>query len=384
MIKSYKYRIYPNDYQRHLLLNNFGACRFIFNKALALKNQRYEQYGDNLGVYEIAKMITFWKKTEELKWLKQASISTLQQELLHLDSAYKKFFKGQGFPKFKKKSNYQTITAPTGIRVDKNKIKFPKLGLLKTSGLREMEGKLKSGTITKTLTNKYFISLNVDDRKKLPKLKKGKKVTGIDLGLTNFMTLSDGTKIDNPKLSKAYQHRLTHLQRKLSKCQIGSKNRDKARLQLALLNEKIVNKRKDFLHKLSTKLVRENQANIFKVEKLNVEGMKQNHHLAGVISDASWSEFIRMLKYKALWNGKQVIQVDTFFPSSKLCSKCGVKNTKLTLNDRTWTCKCGQEHDRDINAAINLKNCTDRLSGSKACGEYSLEIRRSKKSLKGR
>jgi len=384
MIKSYKYRIYPNDCQKHLLLNNFGACRFIFNRALALKKQRYEQYKDNLGVYEIAKMITFWKKTDELKWLKLANLSSLQQELLHLDSAYKKFFKGQGFPKFKKKSNYQTLTVPNCIRVDGDKIKFPTLGLLKANGLREMEGKLKSGTITKTATNKYFISLNVDDGKKLPKLKKGKKVIGIDLGLTNFITLSDGTKIDNPKLSKNYRHRLTHLQRKLSKCQIGSKNRDKARQRLAILHEKIANKRADFLHKLSTKLVRENQANIFKVEKLNVEGMKQNHCLAGAVSDASWSEFIRMLKYKALWNGKQVIQVDTFFPSSKLCSKCGVKNTKLTLNDRTWTCKCGQEHDRDINAAINLKNCTDRLSGSKACGEYSLEVQRSKKSLSRR
>jgi putative transposase len=375
MIKGYKVRIYPNKTQVALIEQNFGACRWLYNRALALKRDRYEQYKDNLSVYEISKMLTFWKKTDELNWLKIPSTASLQQCLLQLDKAYKGFFKGNGYPKFKNKHNEQSFSVPMFVSFKDNKIKFLKLGLLKYKGPSALEGKIKTCTISRVPSGKYFMSMRIDNGKELPKLGKIKNAVGIDLGLNNFIALSDGRKVDNPRYFKIEKKRLIKAQKRLSKKVKGSKNRLKQRIRVAKIHEWVNNRRSDFLHKLSHSLVSENQTDTFILESLNVKGMVRNHALAGSIADASWAEFIRMMSYKAAWVGKRVIFIDRFAPSSKLCSQCGYKNETLTLGERAWECpQCGVPLDRDINAALNIKYIginTARNAGIDACGDHA-------------
>jgi putative transposase len=375
MIKGYKVRIYPNKMQVALIEQNFGACRWLYNRALALKRDRYEQYKDNLSVYEIAKMLTFWKKTDELNWLKVPSIAVLQYSLLHLDKAYKGFFKGNGYPKFKSKHNKQSFSVPAYVSFEDNKIKFPKLGLLKYKGLSAPEGKIKTCTISRVPSGKYFMSMQIENGKELPKLKPICNAIGIDLGLNSFIALSDGRKVDSPRCFKIEKKRLIKAQKRLSRRVKGSKNRLKQRIRVAKIHEQVNNRRSDFLHKLSHSLVSENQTDTFILESLNVKGMTQNHALAGSIADASWAEFIRMMSYKAAWVGKRVVFIDRFAPSSKLCSYCGYKNETLTLSERAWECpQCGVTLDRDVNAALNIKYIginTARNAGIDACGDHA-------------
>jgi putative transposase len=358
MFKAYHYRIYPNEKQIRHFSQAMGSVRYIYNRGLEEKIRHYEETGKTLSYFDLANgMLINEKKANE--WLQEPFSHSLQMSLRNLDNAFTKFFRHEAkFPQFKRKGDNQSIQYPDGIGVDfkSNTIWIPKAGKVKAIFDRTFTGKIKTCTVSKTPTGKFFISILVDDGTDLPAKASIEESTsvGIDLGIKDFAILSDGTKIPNPTFLKQNLDRLKVLQKRASKKQKGSKNRQKANLKVAKLYEQISNQRKDFLQKLSSKLISENQTII--LEDLNVSGMLRNHKLAGVISDASWSEFVRMLTYKAEWNGKNIIRIGRFEPSTKLCSCCGFKNDDLTLKDRSWTCpKCGVRHDRDVNAATNIK-----------------------------
>ncbi len=298
------------------------------------------------------------KRLEETKWLKEADSQSLQQSLFNLEEAYNNFFsKRSAFPKFKTKRSKQSCRFPQRVSIDfkTRRIILPKLGSTHISIDRTFDGTIKSVTVSKDSSGKFFASVLVETGKPLPEKESYEINTtvGIDLGIKHFCTLSDGTKIENERFTKQFESKLSREQRRLSRRKKFSKNRNRQRIRVALIHEQIRNKRKDFLHKLSSKLISENQA--VAVEDLNVEGMVKNRKLAKHIQDASWSEFIRQLRYKAEWYGKTVLQIGRFEPSSKMCS-CGSVNRNLKLSDRTWVCTdCGVEHDRDILAAQNIK-----------------------------
>jgi len=358
MLKAYKYRIYPSSSQQTELAKTFGCCRKIYNWALDLKNKRYSQYRQNISRYELDKMLTFLKKTNELAFLNEANSQALQQELNHLEMAFTNFFKhNSGYPNFKSKYDNQSYSCPQNVKIDfkTQRVFIPKLKKVVVKIDRKFKGIIKTCTVSKTTTDKYFISVLVEDNKELPKKDKIKEETsiGIDVGLKSFLVDSNNIEVKNPKFYRNAESRIKCLQQGLSKKTKGGSNRRKAQKKLALKHEKIANQRKDFLHKLSTNIIK-NQDTIF-VEDLNVKGMLKNHNLAKSISDVSWSEFFRLLKYKADWYGKNIIEIGRFEPSSKMCS-CGVINSNLKLEDRVWTCEnCGNTNQRDFLAANNIK-----------------------------
>jgi len=358
MLKAYKYRLIPNAEQREAFIKHIGACRFVYNLSLEQKIKVYETDKTSLSCYDLNKMLPNLKKENE--WLKDVNAQSLQQTQKRLDSAFKRFFREKnGFPKFKSRKNpVQSFQVPQHYKVDfdNNRVKLPKIGWIKTKLSRSFEGILKTATISMTATGKFFISILVEDAKEIPEKEPfGYDSTiGIDVGIKDFVTMSNGTKIDNPKFLKSSLQRLKVLQRRVSRKKKGSKNRDKAKYQVALHHEKITNQRKDFLHKLTTKLVRENQA--IAIETLNVSGMMKNHCLAQAIGDVSWSEFFRQLEYKCEWYGKTLLRIGQFEPSSKICNACGYHKHDMTLATRAWQCpRCDRYHDRDTNAAINIK-----------------------------
>lgn len=368
MLKGYKYKIYPTKTQKELINKHIGACRFVYNLALETKNYAYASHKKNLSCFDLNNQLPDLKK--ECEWLKEIDSQALQQSITNLDKAFTQFFKGYSkFPNFKsKKNNKQSFRNPHGSKVivKDNKLYQPKFkDGIKIIIDRKFEGVIKSTTISRTPTGKYFVSILVDNHKELPKKTPIKENTtiGIDLGLKHFIITSDGIKIDNPKYLKQSLLHLKYLQKQASKKKKWSNNRIKANLKVALQHEKITNKRIDFLHKLSTQLI--NNHDTLCLENLNISGMIKNHNLAQSISDVSWSKFVDMCKYKAEWYGKNILQIPTFEPSTKICSNCGYTNHTLTLADREWICPiCNIKHDRDINASINIKNyCLNNKSG---------------------
>lgn len=359
MLRSFKYRLNPNKAQAELINKHIGACRFVYNLALETKNYAYNSHRKNLSCFDIMGQIPELKK--ECEWLKDIDSQALQQSVIDLDKAFISFFKGHGkYPNFKKKKGNQKFRNPHGNKVEirNGKLFQPKFKEgIKIIIDRIFDGKIRNSTISKTATNKYFVSVLVETGISLPKKKHIKEQTavGIDLGLKYFIVTSSGIKVDNPKhLKKSLLH-LKYLQRQVSKKVKGSNNRRKAVMRVALCHEKITNIRKDFLHKLSNQITNENDTLCF--ETLNIAGMIKNHNLAQSISDAGWGMFVDFCKYKSEWKGKNILEIPIFEPSTKLCNCCGAINNMLTLADREWLCaNCETLHDRDENAAINIKN----------------------------
>ena len=350
MYRSYKYRIYPTEPQKELIAKHIGSSRFVFNIALETKNAAYISAKHNYSAFDLVKQLPELKK--ELPWLKEVNSQSLQQAIQNMDIAFKKFFKGAGFPKFKKKSNKGSFSIPQNVIVENDLLIIPKFKEgIKMSLHRPTKGIIKSATISVTPTGKYFVSILCDTKEELPTKAPIKENTtiGVDLGIKDFAITSEGEVFENPKYLRKAQSKLKYVQRKYSKYK-GKRTKKK----LAKLHENVVNKRKDFLHKVSTQLIRENQT--ICLETLSVKNMVKNHNLAQAISDASWATFVSMLEYKAEWYGKNILRIGQFAPSSKTCS-CGVINKDLKLSDREWTCKsCGTTHDRDILAACNIKS----------------------------
>ncbi len=360
MLKAYRYRLYPTEEQKVSMDKHFGCSRFVYNWALDKKIQAYQTSKKRLDYFDLAKDLTILK--EQYTWLGDVYSQCLQSTLRNLDNAFVAFFhKKNKFPKFKSKHNSkQSCQYPQGVRINftDSTIKLPKIGSIQAILHRSFEGKIKTVTLSKTSTCKYFVSVLVDNEIPLPsKLEVGENtITGIDVGLKHFATLSNGIKVDNPHLLSQSEQRLKVLQRRLSKKQKGSISYKKTKRILALQHEHITNQRNDFLHKLSHKLVSENQVTMLSCEDLNVEGMLKNHHLAKAIADVSWCKFNEYLRYKCDWYGKTYMQIGRFDASSKICNECGYTNHELTLVIREWECpQCKTVHDRDINAAINIK-----------------------------
>ncbi|QSF47867.1 IS200/IS605 family element transposase accessory protein TnpB [Paenibacillus tianjinensis] len=354
MHKSYKFRIYPDKEQRIFFEKNFGAVRFIYNKMLA----------DKIEHYKMTK--TMLKNTpaqykKDNKWLKEVDSYALCNAQMNLDKAFKFFFKNieTGFPKFKnKKSNrrsYTTNNLNNLIKIENGKIRLPKLkSRVRVIDHCKINGHIKSCTIVATPSGKYFISVLTESLSaNINNISTDKKI-GIDLGLKDFAITSDGQIINNPKYFRSSEKKLAKLQKSFARKQIQSKNREESRVKVAKMYEKIANQQKDFLQKLSSKIINDNQ--VIVIEDLHVKNMMKNSLLAKVISEASWSNFRRMLEYKGKWYGREIIVAPTYYPSSQLCSICGHKNKDIKkLNVRQWTCPiCNTDHNRDINAAKNL------------------------------
>lgn len=365
MIKAYKYRIYPNNEQQTLINKHVGACRFLYNLALETKMSAYAINKTNLSRYDLQVQLKELKK--ECEWLKEINSQSLQTALMNLDAAYLKFFKGVAdFPNFKKKHQGQSFQCPQSVSIEDNKLWLPKFKAgINIKQHRLFTGLIRTVTISKTPTNKYFASILVEDEKALPTKKIIKETTsvGIDVGIKTFAVLSDSTEYSNPKHLRNAIRRIKVLQTRASKKKKGSANRKKANLRLAIQHEKITNKRKDFLHKTSDAITK--QFDTIIVEDLNISGMIKNHKLAQAISDVGWGNFGVYTKYKSEWRGKNYLTIGRFEPSSKLHNSCGYLNKDLQLSDREWLCpKCGKIVERDKNAAINIKNFGLTKSGA--------------------
>lgn len=356
-MRTYKYEIKPNKEQRQKLEHFFGCARFIFNWGLEVKIRKYKKQHKNVSCFALMKSVTKMKHTEKFKWLKDTQAQTLQMSLRNLDNAYTNFFKHNArFPKFKNKKSNQSISFPQNVSIlDNGNIKLPKIGEVKMRYHRLHEGKIKTVTISKTKTGKYFACVLCDDGKALPKREPISKDTsvGIDLGLKVFAYTSDNKVFENQKYFIQSQKKLRKEQRSLSRKKKFGKNWYKQLQRVTKVHAKIANQRQDYLHKVSKQLV--DEYDTICIEDLNVEGMTKNHKLAKHIQDAGWAMFRQFLEYKTEWYGKNLVVIGRFDASSKICNACGCIKQDLKLSDREWNCKeCGSHNERDYNAAKNI------------------------------
>lgn len=356
--KAFKVRLYPTPDQQVQINRTIGCTRFVYNHFLARHIEVYKTENRYLKYTESSLILTHLKTTTDTKWLADVDKFALQNSLKNLDKSYKNFFEGRAsYPKFKSKrssnQSYQTNLTNNNIRLDLklDRIKLPKVGWVEYAADGRIPGDIINVTVSKTPSGKYFASILCEVT--IESLPVNSAEVGIDLGLKKFAILSNDEVVENPKYYVKAQHKLARLQRAHAKKKKGSANRKKARVRVARQHEKVANQRRDFQHKLSKKLVNENQ--IISMEDLRIKNMVKNRKLAKAISDTGWGEFRRMVEYKSAWYGRTVVIIDSFYPSSKLCGKCGTKNAMLTLSDREWQCPtCSTVHDRDKNAARNI------------------------------
>ena len=368
IIKAFKYRIYPTKEQEVLLAKHFGAKRFIWNHFLEKRKNEYLENKKTLNYYDNAKEIPELKKQEERKWLKEVNSQTIQATLRDLEVAYSRFFSKQGmFPRFKSKRDKQSFRIPQYTEYISGQLIIPKFKKpIRVTEDRPIQGEILFSTISKSPSGRYFVAITCE--MEYEPHKKNDNQIGIDLGVKTLAVGSDGKIHDNIKNTKKYERVLAFEQRQQSKKQKGGANRNRQRVKVAKVHEKIVNTRLNHIHNITIRIVRENQT--ICVEDLSVANMMKNHKLAKSIADCAWGEFLRQLKYKSEWNGRNLIEIDKFFPSSKTCNKCKFVNQDLTLEQREWTCpNCGEKLDRDRNASENiLEQGLKILSG---CGTQS-------------
>lgn len=354
--RAYKFRFYPTPEQELSLAQTFGCARFAYNYMLRQRTDAWFERKEKVGYHETSAMLTALKKTSEYAWLNEVSSVPIQQSLRHLQTAFSNFFARRSkYPTFKRKDGAQSAEYTTSaFNWNGKSLKLAKMNAalnIRFSRTIPKTAKVTTVTVSKDRAGRYFVSMLCTDQvqAKTPVAAK----VGIDLGLSHFAILSTGEKIAAPNTFRKNEAKLAKLQRRLAKKTKGSANRKKAKLKVAKLHAKITDSRKDFLHKLSTRLVNENQ--VIAIETLAVSNMQKNHNLAKSIADASWSEFVRQLEYKSLWYGRELVGIDRWYPSSKRCSDCGHTVKKMPLSVREWTCpECGTIHDRDINAARNV------------------------------
>ena len=358
MLKAYKYRIYPNSGQKIQIAKTFGCCRFVYNRTLAYRKGIYEKEKKSVSKTDCNNYCNRELK-KDYEWLREVDKFALTNAIYNMDCAYQKFFREHaGYPKFKSKhdshKSYTTNYTNGNITVDfeNGKVKLPKLKAVKAKLHREFRGQIKSATVSQAFSGKYYLSILVETEHK--ELAHTNDSIGIDLGIKDLCITSDGKKYENPKIIRRYEKKLARLKRQLAKKEKRSQNYYKIKKKIAICHEKITNTRKDYLHKMSHEIISENQ--VIVSEDLQIKNMVKNHHLAKSISDVSWYELTRQLGYKAEWNGRKYIKINTFYASSQLCSVCGYQNTEIKdLSIREWLCPgCGAKHDRDINAAKNI------------------------------
>ena len=376
MNRAYKFRIYPNKEQRILFAKTFGCVRFIYNRMLADKIAIYRETGKT-------PLITPAQYKTQYIWLKEVDSLALTNAQLHLQSAYVNFFskKSSGFPRFKSKKTsrkkYTTNNQNGSVRIENGKLKLPKAGYVKVVQHREIVGVIKSVTIEQSPTNKYYASILTESENQVPEVEL-KKFVGIDFSMHDLYVTSEGERANYPRFLRRLEHKLARLCRQHSRTKQGSKNREKLRLKICLVYEKITNQRKDYLHKMSYKMAQE--YDVVCIEDLNMIAMSRQLRFGKSVADNSFGKFREMLKYKLYFRGKKLIIVSKYFASSQLCSVCGYKNAQVKdLSIRSWECpSCGTEHDRDINAAINIRNEGKRITtvGTTGSNAYGEDVRR--------
>ena len=353
--RAYKFRLYPSREQAELLAKHFGCTRFVYNHFLNQRKEQYRLTGKSDNYYAQARSLTELKKQEATAWLKEINSQSLQFALRSLETAYTNFFQKRAkFPSFKSKHAKNSFTVPQSVFIADGRLFIPKFKEgIKCRVHREIKGKVGKATISKTPSGKYFVSVFTEEEYVTP-IKKSSKAVGVDMGLKDLLITSDGETFKNNRYIKRYERKLAKAQQHLSRKKKGSKGFENQRLKVAKLHEKIANSRADYLHKCSISLVR--RYDTICIEDLNVKGMERNHRLAKSVTNASWGAFVSMLTYKAEWNGKKVVKIDRFFPSSQTCNVCGYINKQTKdLSVREWECPvCHTHHNRDVNAAINI------------------------------